>query len=122
MVIKMEKKYCRDKIRLSMTLGRLEESILLSLIRLSQPVTVREIKENIESFHEGISIGALYNTINRIESKELICSTEKKFEFNNGERTVSCFLITKKGKEALNDLKNLDEQMWKGIILEECRV
>ena len=97
-------------------LGEFEHVILLALMRLQDQaygVTVRrEIQERIQ---RNVSIGAVYATLDRLETKGLVKSFRGEPTAERGGRSKRFFRITVKGVRAVNQTQEALKRMTQGL-------
>ena len=94
--------------------GEFEELVLLTIASLGIEAYGVSIKQDIEvRADRSISIGALHSTITRLEEKGFIKSWLGEPTEERGGRRKRFFELTQSGKEALHDIKNLRDDLWK---------
>ncbi|MCP4725641.1 MAG: hypothetical protein GY863_11425 [bacterium] len=97
-------------------LTRNEELILLSIWRLKDKAYCIPIHEHIEKLtDENILLGSIYMPLDRLVKRGLLESFLSDSTPERGGRHKRIYRLTKKGKEALNRIKELQLQMWDGI-------
>jgi len=95
-------------------IGEFEELVLLTIASLGEAAYGVSIKEDIEERADrSISIGALHSTITRLEEKGFIKSWLGEPTEERGGRRKRFFELTQSGKEALHEIKNLRDELWK---------
>ena len=97
-------------------LGSLEELVLLALLRLrdnAYGVTIR--RELAERTGKDISIGAVYTTLERLESKGFVSSRVGEATPQRGGRAKRYFRIEASGAEALTASRNSVSRMGEGL-------
>ena len=95
-------------------IGEFEELVLLTIASLGVEAYGVSIKEDIEKrAARSVSIGALHSTITRLEEKGFIKSWLGEPTEARGGRRKRFFELTHSGKEALHEIKNLRDQLWK---------
>jgi PadR family transcriptional regulator, regulatory protein PadR len=95
-------------------LGEFEELVLLTIASLAEEAYGVSIKENIEKrTNRMISIGALHSTITRLEEKEFIKSWLGEPTQERGGRRKRYFELTRQGKIALHEIKELRDELWR---------
>jgi PadR family transcriptional regulator PadR len=95
-------------------IGEFEELVLLTIASLGDDAYGVSIKKDIEKRADrGISIGALHSTITRLEEKGFIKSRLGEPTEERGGRRKRFFELTQSGKEALHEIKNLRDELWK---------
>ena len=103
----------RNKENMKGYLGEFEELVLLTIAVLGKEAYGVAVKENIElRTSRSISIGALHSTITRLEEKGFVESWLGGATKERGGRRKRYFNITQAGKQALNDVKNLRDELW----------
>lgn len=99
-------------------LGEFEHIILLALLRLADQaygVTVRrEIQERIQ---REVSVGAVYATLDRLETKGLVKSFRGEPTAERGGRSKRFFRITAKGVTAVNRTQEALKRMTQDLDL-----
>jgi DNA-binding PadR family transcriptional regulator len=97
-------------------LGEFQEIVLLSILILDDNaygVTIqREIAERLE---RDISRGALHTALSRLEEKGFVESEFGGANAVRGGRRKRFFSVSNKGKEALQNAKELRDQLWSAI-------
>ena len=83
-------------------LGEFEHIVLLALIRLGEDAYGVTVRREIEARTErGVSIGAIYATLDRMEAKGLVRSRVGEPTAARGGRAKRYFLITTRGMAAV---------------------
>ncbi len=98
-------------------LGRTEEIILLTIWRLQDKaygVSIRN--ELISQTKKDWSLGAIYAPLHRLEQKGLVSTRLGDPGSKRGGRRTVLYSLTGEGKEALLDLKTVQESLWTGIV------
>jgi PadR family transcriptional regulator len=99
-------------------LGEFEHVVLLALLRLDEQaygVTVRrEIQTRIQ---REVSIGAIYATLDRLETKGYVKSVQGAPTPERGGRSKRFFRITAKGLTAVNRTRTALRRMTEGLDL-----
>lgn len=99
-------------------LGAFEEQIALAVIHAEPDAFGMKVRRELESrTGRDVAIGAVYATLDRLESKGLI--TSERSSGQGASRRV--FHLTSRGAEALRVTKKLREEMWKGVELSSLR-
>ncbi len=103
-------------------LGEFEHVLLLALLRLGQEAYGAKIRSLLkETIERDVSIGALYATLERLESKGLIGSFMGESTPERGGRAKRYFEVKAKGKLALKRSRGAIDLMWQGVSLScEC--
>lgn len=86
------------------TLGDLEKFILMAILNNHNDAYGVEIKRDIkEKINKDISVGALYTTLDRLETKGLIESRVGEATEERGGRAKKYFRVTALGQNTLSD-------------------
>jgi DNA-binding PadR family transcriptional regulator len=97
-------------------LGALEHIVLLAVMRLGSEAYGMTVRREIESATgRGISIGAVYATLVRLESKSFVKSYTGEPTAERGGRAKRHFRITAEGKGALRDTHEIIQKMSAGL-------
>ncbi len=96
-------------------LGEFEQLVMLAVLRLEHNAYGMEVRREIESrARRDASIGAVYATLDRLESKGLVRSRELAPEGDKG-RPRRLYRITADGGRALERTQTAIASMWEGI-------
>jgi DNA-binding PadR family transcriptional regulator len=99
-------------------LGEFEHLVLLAIVRLGDNAYGVPIREEIElRAGRKVTIGALYTTLDRIESKGYIHSWFAEPTAQRGGRSKRYFRLLPAGEQALNNYKAMLDRMWLGVKL-----
>lgn len=94
-------------------LGEFQEIVLLTILVLDDNaygVTIkREIKERV---NRSISRGALHTALTRLEEKGFIKSWQGEANEERGGRKKRYYEVSNKGVSALQDAKDIRDQLW----------
>ena len=94
-------------------LGTLEEQVLLAVFRTHPAAYGMNVRRELERVTgRGVTIGSVYVTLDRLESKGLLSSARTK-----GTDTRRVFTVTQAGARALADTKAMRERLWAGVEL-----
>jgi PadR family transcriptional regulator PadR len=94
-------------------LGELEELTLLTVAALYADAYGVAIKAMIEQrTGRTIGISTLHSTITRLEDKGYLTSHLGEPTAERGGRRKRLYQLTKSGKVALHDVRNLREELW----------
>ncbi len=97
-------------------LSRKEELVLLTIWKLSDNaygVTIREqISKTTEKYW---SIGAIYDVLDRLETKGMVSTFISGPVSERGGKAKRYYLITKKGRDMLMEMKKLEESIWSDL-------
>lgn len=94
-------------------LGGFEQAVLLSVLELADGAYGRAVLRGVESaLRRGVSAGAVYATLDRLEQKALLDSRLEKGAPERDGRARRFYRLTPEGVAALNDSKAALERMW----------
>ena len=97
-------------------LGSLEHVVLLAVMRLGTEAYGMTVRRQIESATgRDLSIGAIYATLARLESKGLLVSLEGEPTAERGGRAKRFFRLTARGKAALRATRDMLQRMSAGL-------
>ena len=97
-------------------LGEFEQMVLLAVARLDGEgygVTLRQ--EIAGRTGRDVSIGSVYSTLDRLESKALLSSRESEPEPVRGGRARRLFRIESAGMRALEESRRMMDALWDGV-------
>jgi DNA-binding PadR family transcriptional regulator len=98
------------------SLGSLEHIVLLAVMRLADDAYGIAVRREIESATgRDLSIGAVYATLLRLESKGLIKSSAGEPTAERGGRAKRYFKVTAEGKTAVRNTHEIIQRMRAGI-------
>jgi len=98
------------------TIGQFEQAVLVALIRLGKDAYGRAILNEVQvRLNRGVSAGAVYATLERLEAKGLASSTLAPGTAIRGGRARRYFVPTAAGVRALNDAKSATDTMFRGL-------
>src|SRR5437763_572824 len=93
-------------------LGVLEEQILVAVLRTRGEAYGMNVRREIERVTgRDLSIGAVYATLDRLESKGLVTSSRVGAE----RPTRRLFQLTSIGARALSETNAMRDRLWQGI-------
>ena len=96
-------------------LGEFEQIILLAVLRLEKEAYGMEVRREIETrTGRDASIGAVYATLDRLETKGLVRSHELAPEGDKG-RPRRLYRVTAEGGRALERSQEAIASMWEGV-------
>jgi DNA-binding PadR family transcriptional regulator len=102
-------------------LGEFEQVVLLAVARLRDDAYGAAIKSEIEErTGRGVTIGALYATLDRLEAKGFVRSWFGDPSPERGGRSKRNFELLPAGSEALSRSREMMAQMWKGVRLDRA--
>jgi PadR family transcriptional regulator len=97
-------------------IGPFEQAVLLALIHLGKDAYGRAILNEIQvRLRRDVSAGAVYATLERLETKGLASSKLAPGTAIRGGRARRYFLPTGAGVRALNEAKSATDSLWQGI-------
>lgn len=97
-------------------LGAFEEIVLLALIHLGDDAYGMTIRREIEErAGRHVSIGAVYSTLDRLESKGLVASRYADGSETRRGRARRYFSLEPQGSRALNRSREILGNMWRGL-------
>ena len=95
-------------------LTKLEEVVLLTVLRLEDDAYIVSIKDQIERCTaKNLSFGALYVSLNRLLEYGYLESRIGESSSLRGGRAKKFYLLTKEGISALKDIRLLQRLLWK---------
>ena len=97
-------------------IGRTEEIMLLAVWRLRDEAYGVSIRKELNAqTRKDWSLGSIYAPLHRLEQKGLVQTRlGDPAEKRGGRRTV-LYSLTPSGRQALLDLKEVQDALWKGI-------
>ena len=94
----------------------MEERILLTILKLKDNAYIVSIKDQLEHFtSKNMSFGALYVALNRLIKFGYLESYIGESSSLRGGRAKKYYKLTKKGVLVLKDIRQQQNQMWKGF-------
>ena len=98
-------------------IGQFEQAVLVALVRLDKDAYGRAILNEVQKrLHRGVSAGAVYATLERLEAKTLVSSTLAPGTAIRGGRARRYFTLTASGVRALNNAKSTSDFLWRGLV------
>jgi PadR family transcriptional regulator, regulatory protein PadR len=99
-------------------LGEFEHIIVLALLRLEDRAYGVTVRQELESrTHREVSIGAVYATLERLETKGYVRSHRGEPTPERGGRAKRFFRVTAKGLTAVNRTQRAIQSMSQGLDL-----
>ena len=99
-------------------LGEFEQVVLLAVVRLKDDAYGAAIRREIEARGERpVTIGAAYATLDRLVAKGYLRCREVPGGPERGGSARRYFSVTPSGVAALQDVRELQARMWRGIDL-----
>jgi len=96
-------------------LGAFEQAVLLAIVKAGEDAYGRSVLRGVEdALNRGVAAGAVYATLNRLESKRLISSRLGEGTAERAGRARRYYRLTASGAAALNESKAALEQLWQG--------
>ncbi|UCE40795.1 MAG: PadR family transcriptional regulator [Candidatus Aminicenantes bacterium] len=97
-------------------LTRKEEMILLAILRLEDCASLVKIREHLKTStgHEW-TVGNVYVPLDRMRKLGYLESHIGDPTAQRGGKAVKFYHLSKKGKEALTELRKVHDRMWTGI-------
>ena len=97
-------------------IGQFEQAVLLVLVRLGKDAYGRAILNELQvRLNRDVSAGAVYSTLERLETKGLASSKLAPGTAIRGGRARRYFAPTGAGVRALNDAKSTTDNLWRGF-------
>jgi DNA-binding PadR family transcriptional regulator len=97
-------------------IGPFEQAVLLALVRLGKDAYGRAILNEVQDrLDRDVSAGAVYATLERLETKGLASSRLAPGTAIRGGRSRRYFLPTGPGVRALNEAKSASDNLWEGL-------
>ncbi len=97
-------------------LGTFEQAVLLAVWRLGTEGYGRRILNDVqERLERDVAAGAVYATLDRLESKGLVTSKLAPGTPQRGGRARRYYALTAAGVRALNASKTASENIWRGL-------
>jgi DNA-binding PadR family transcriptional regulator len=99
------------------SLGEFEHLILLAVLRLNDDAYGMRVRREIaERTGRDVTIGAVYATLERLESKGLVSATVGEATPERGGRPKRSFQVTGAGMDAVNRTRQELENMSEGLV------
>ena len=97
-------------------LGAFEELVLLAVARESGQAYGMTVRREIEARSgRSVSVGAVYATLDRMESKGLVSSHFQEGGRERGQRARRFFSLLPAGAQALLRTRQVHDRMWEGM-------
>ncbi len=99
-------------------LGTFEQIVILAVVRQGDDAYGRAILREVEQAFSGsrtISAGAVYSTLDRLETQRLLRSRLGEGTADRGGRRRRFYRVTTSGYRALNEAKSTLESLWNSI-------
>ena len=97
-------------------IGQFEQAVLVTLVHLGKDAYGRAILNEIQvRLNRDVSAGAVYATLERLETKGLVSSKLAPGTAIRGGRARRYFVPTGAGVRALKDAKAATDSLWRGL-------
>ena len=97
-------------------LGEFEQIVLLALLRLGEDAYGMRVRQEIEArTQRDVSIGAVYATLDRMETKGWVKSSLGKATAERGGRAKRTFVLTAAGRKSLQMTQQSLQGMMQGL-------
>lgn len=97
-------------------LGAFEQAVLLAVFRLRSDAYGRAVLNEVEKrVGRGVSAGAVYATLNRLEAKGFVTSEVVAGTEVRDGRARRYYAVAASGVQALNDARTALTNVWRGI-------
>jgi DNA-binding PadR family transcriptional regulator len=98
------------------TIGHFEQAVLIALVRLGHDAYGRAVLNEVQHrLDREVSAGAVYATLERLESKGFVSSRLAPGTAIRGGRARRYFVPTGAGVEALTDARRANDLLWRGV-------
>lgn len=100
-------------------LGEFEQIVLLAMARVGDQAYAVSIHDEIlRTTGRSVSIPAVYVTLSRLEKKGLVSSWMGEPSPKRGGRAKRYFELSDEGRDALEESREVFDQLWSGLELE----
>ncbi|GAB3557462.1 PadR family transcriptional regulator [Spirosoma fluminis] len=97
-------------------LGEFEEVVLLAVaIRSGDAYGAAIVNEIEQQMNRAVNLGAVHSALNRLQEKGLVNSEMGGISAERGGRRKRLYSVTGAGKRALEEVRQLRNQMWDAI-------
>lgn len=94
-------------------LGEFEEVVLLAVaIRSGDAYGAAVVNEIEQQMGRSVNLGAVHSALNRLQDKGLVSSEMGGITPERGGRRKRLYLVTAYGRRALEEVRQLRNQMW----------
>ncbi len=98
------------------SLGALELTILLAVVRLEHDAYGLAVRRDVSArTGRDYSVGAIYTTLGRLETKGFVGSSTTASTPTRGGRSRRLFRITADGRRALREAERVAKSVWAGV-------
>ena len=95
-------------------LGTFEEQVMLAVLRTREGAFGMAVRRELEEVTgREVAVGAVYATLDRLESKRLV--TSRRSPSDGSSRRL--FAVTPLGAQALHETRVMRERLWRGVNL-----
>lgn len=95
-------------------LGAFEEQVLLAVLRCGPEPIGMDVRREIETVTgRGVTIGAVYATLDRLEEKGFVHSRRTRSEGSLRRG----FTVSRSGAGALASTRAMRDRLWRGVVL-----
>jgi len=102
-------------------LGELEQIVMLAVARLEREAYGMSIRREIEErTGRGVSIGAVYSTLERLQDKAYVKAVAPPGHPDRDGRARRFFELTRSGVDALDVASRMQTRMWSGLRLRKA--
>lgn len=99
-----------------LSLGEFEQLVLLAVLRLREDAYGLAVRrELLDRADRDAAIGAVYATLQRLEDKGYVSSTQRVGSAERGGRARRCFKVTAAGRKALERAAAAVRRMSEGL-------
>jgi DNA-binding PadR family transcriptional regulator len=100
------------------SLGEFEQVVLLAVARLGDEAYGTTIRREIDRrVGRDVSVGALYATLERLETKGLVRTRDGEPTAQRGGRAKRFYALSAAGVRALREARSVQDRMWEGLDL-----
>jgi PadR family transcriptional regulator PadR len=97
-------------------LSRSEEIVLLTVWQLQEEAYCVPIREHLMNIsRKKWSFGSIYTPLDRLEKRGFLESYTTEPIKERGGRSKRIYRVTKKGKEALMEIRSIQEMLWEAV-------
>ena len=96
-------------------IGEFEELLLLSIANLGEEAYGVLIRERLEEAGRSVSVGALYVTLDRLQTKGLLISREGEATPERGGRAKKFYRLSGEGRAALKEAEAVRSRVRGGL-------
>ena len=100
------------------TLTRPEEQILLTIYHLQDKAYLVNIRDRLKEITgKYLDVGTIYVPLKRLDHKGYLETYYGEPSAVRGGKAIKFYKLTAKGYKALAEMKQIQEQLWKGVAL-----